>query len=111
MLEIVSNKPSQFNTYLVKKIKADLKKSAFFFNPTFLFNGKKYSIKRCIDSLQCKKNKIFFSELIPIKYLIYNNRQLYWVKIMKYYSDNLNREYLLFVGRVSNNKTWSKKLK
>ncbi len=110
MLEIRSNRPSQFNTYLVKKIKADLRQSALFFNPTFMFNGKKYSVRHCIDSLQCKKNKIFFSELLPIKYLIYNNRQLYWLKIMGYYAENLNREYLLYAGKLANRKTISQRV-
>ena len=110
LLEIKSDKPKSFNDYLMKKIKADLKQSALSFNPTFLFRSKQYSVRRCIESLYCRKGVITFKEIIPIKYLIYNNRHLYWLKFIAYYKNNLNKEYLLYVGKLANRKTISRKL-
>ena len=110
MLEIYSNKSKQFNEYLIKKIKADLKQSAFFFNQVFLFRGKKYTLYQCIDSLSCSKNIITFTLFYPVKHLVFNNRQLFWLSIMNYYSKNLNREYLIWRGRLANLKTMSERL-
>lgn len=111
LLEIHSNRSKSFNDYLIKKIKADLKKAALSFNPIFLFQNKKYTINFCIDSLTYKKGIILFEESIPIKHLIYNNRQLFWINIIHFYSDNLNREYLIWRGKYANLKTWSRKIK
>ena len=102
MLEIHSNYPTQFNEYLIKKIKADLKTSAFFFNSDFLFHGKRYTLLQCIDSLYNNKGRIRFKFLLPIKSLVYNNRQLFWVYVLNKYSKNLNREYLLWCGKKHN---------
>ena len=110
ILQIKSDKSISFNNYLIKKIKADLAQSALFFNPTFLYHGKEHFVQKCIDSLQYKKGYICFSELLPIKYLIFNNRQLYWLKIMDYYQRNLNREYLIWRGKLANKKTYSRRI-
>ena len=110
-LEINSNRSQSFNDYLIKKIKADLTQSALSFNPIFLFHSKEYSIKHCINSLYCKKDIITFKEIIPIKHLIYNNRQFFWLNIMNFYSQNLNREYLIWRGKLSNLRTYSRKIK
>ena len=96
MLDIRSPYSSQFNEYLIKKIKADLRRSAFSFNDEFVFFGKLYSLKQCIDSLQCSKGKICFALIYPIKHLIYNNRQFYWKDIMEKYSNSIDEEYFLW---------------
>lgn len=110
MLEIHSNYSKQFNEYLIKKIKADLKQSAFFFNPVFLYHGELYTLDKCINSLTITKNIIHYKLYLQVKYLIYNNRQLFWLEILNYYSKNINREYLLWKGRVANLKTMSDRL-
>lgn len=110
MLEIHSNYSKQFNEYLIKKIKADLKQSTFFFNPVFRYCKDIYSLSKCIDSLTLTKNIIHFRLNKQVKYLIYNNRQLFWLDILSFYSKNLNREYLLWKSKVCNLKTMSNKL-
>ena len=110
MLEIHSNYSTQFNEYLLKKIKADLKKSAFFFNSVFIFHGKKYTLNQCIESLCVEKGVIKFNLYLPIKHLVYNNRQLFWVNVIKRYSDSLDKLYLLWKGKIHNRKTMSRKV-
>lgn len=110
-LEIRSNRSQSFNDYLIKKIKADLTQSALSFNPIFLFHSKEYKIKDCINSLYCKNNILLFKEIIPIKHLIYNNRQLFWKSIVEFYAQNINREYLIWRGKLANLKTYSRKIK
>lgn len=110
MLEIHSNYSTQFNEYLLSKIKADLKKSAFFFSPVFLYQNKVYTISRCINSLTITKNIIHYRLYPQIKHLIYNNRQLFWLEVINYYSTNISREYLIWKGKLANLKTMSNKL-
>ena len=57
MFSIKTDRPKAFNIYLIGKIKADLNKSAFFFLPIFIFRGKKYSVKGCINSIYLEKDK------------------------------------------------------
>lgn len=109
MLEIHSNYPPEFNGYLLKKIKADLRKSAFFFNPTFLFRNKEYTLDQCIDSLFCYRRKIYFKLEMPVRHLIYNNRQLFWLNIIELYKISLDKEYLSWKGYMQNKKTMSRK--
>ncbi len=110
ILQIKSDKSISFNNYLIKKIKADLAQSALFYNPTFIFRGKEYSVKKCIDSLLYIKGYICFSEILPIKHLIFNNRQLYWLNVIRYYQRNLNSEYLIWRGKIANKKTYSRRI-
>lgn len=98
MIEIFTDKPRAFNEYLLGKIKADLKKSAFFFNPSFFFRGKEYTLIQCIESLNINKNRITYSLLMQVKHLIYNNRQLFWKDILLKYASELDREYLTWRG-------------
>jgi hypothetical protein len=107
LVTIHSTYAPQFNEYLIEKIKADLKQSAFFFNPVFIFHNRGYTLSQCIDSLYYHKNKIQFKLYIPIKHLIYDNRQLYWLTIMNQYSESLDREYLLWKAKVQHPKTMS----
>ena len=111
ILEIHSNRSQLFNDYIIKKIKADLKQSALSFNSVFLYHGKEYTLLYCIDSLFCKNGLITFRELLPIKHLIYNNRQLFWIDVMNFYARNLASEYLIWKGKYANKKTFSRRIK
>lgn len=98
MLYIESNKPHEFNLYIIKKVKADLKKSAFTLNPYFIFKNKRYTLKQCIDSLYVNKKTgiITYKEIYPVKHLIYNNRQLFWLSVLEDYNNNLNYYYMIW---------------
>lgn len=98
MFSIKTDRPKAFNIYLMGKIKADLNKSAFFFLPIFIFRGKKYSVKGCINSIYLEKDKIAFKEVIPIKSLYFNHRHLYWKTVLDHYQNNIDYYYIKWAG-------------
>lgn len=104
MLSITTKYPKEFNEYLIKKIKGDLKKSSLFFHPSFIFRDEEYSMDTCIDSLSIFRGRIFFKLEIVIKHLVYNRRQLFWLEIMKNYQTNLGKEFFLWKSKQSKKK-------
>lgn len=98
MLFIATKYPKKFNDYLVCKIKKELKGLSLFFNPLFLYRGKKYSLVECLSSLSYNKGRIFFKLEYPIRYLIYNNRQLYWLDTIDKYRRNIAIEYFYWMS-------------
>ena len=105
MLPYISTKyPKKFNDYLILKIKDELKKHSKLFNPSFIFRNKVYHVSRCIDSLICNNEKIYFKYDYPVRHLVYNNRQLYWLYILQKYQNNIGKEFLLWRAKKKNRK-------
>lgn len=99
MLRIKSPYSYEFNLYIIEKMKADLRKSASFFLQRIEFSGKEYTLDQCIESLTQEKGVILFKLEILVKHLVYNRRELFWLRVVENYSSSLSIEYLHYRSR------------
>ena len=96
MLSIKTPYSKEFNEYLMKKIKKDLKNASSLFNSSFIFRGDTYTIEQCINSLYVFRGEILFKMDMVVKHLIYNNRQLFWLEIIENYQLNIGKEFFIW---------------
>lgn len=80
MREIISPfDDDAFNSYLLKYIKARLKKRALLFISEYDFEGKKYTSDDIIKSINRSGRKIYFSNTRLINYIVYDISQRFWI--------------------------------
>ena len=79
MREIISPfNDDSFNSYLLKYVKARLKKRALLFIGEYEFEGKTYTSNDIIKSIKRQGRKIFYSDYKLITYIIYDLSQRFW---------------------------------
>lgn len=101
-LSIKSSSPTKFLVYLVGLIKKELLEHSSHFNNSFLYYGREVTVLDCINSLTVSKYKIYFEMEDEIRYLIFNNRQLYWYDVIQNYRKYQKFVYLRWRGNTHN---------
>ena len=101
-LIIKSNSPVKFLVYLAGLIKKELLEHSSHFNSSFLYYDREVNVVDCINSLTVSKYKIYFEMEDEIRYLIFNNRQLYWYDVIQNYRKYQNSIHLRWLGNIHN---------
>ena len=101
-LVIKSKRSHTFLCYLCDLMKKELLRYSTNFNSSFLYYNNEIRVNDCIESLTIEKHKIYFKMEDEIRYLIFNNRQLYWYYTIQKYKRNQDNIFLRWRGSMNN---------
>lgn len=84
--------------YLAERLKKDLLISSVRLNKSFFISGIEYIVADVLSKIRVYDGYLGFTDELAVKYLVYNNRYVYILRILAQYRADISHHYMVYKG-------------